>query len=172
MFICGIYRLQIPSFLFELVVDCRVEGFSQFLRKQMLQSLKQLRENIVSWTKMTTKRWITLPTTNIALKDRPPKRKLVFQLLIFRGYVSFLEGTVCYCMSFLWTLPMSLRNIPNEKICSHLPVTPLSFHALEAPQCHGQGPPETNSSPLEGFLKRERFVFQTSIFRWDFLVSW
>ena len=35
-----------------------------------------------------------LPKTNVAPENRPgPKRKLVFQLSIFRGYVSFRGGT-------------------------------------------------------------------------------
>ena len=42
-------------------------------------------------------RAFTLPKTNIAPENRPgPKRKLVFQASIFRCYVSFKEGMICF----------------------------------------------------------------------------
>ena len=37
---------------------------------------------------------VTLPETNITLKIGLPKRKLVLQPSIFRGYVSFREGSM------------------------------------------------------------------------------
>ncbi len=74
-------------------------------------------------------------------------------------------------MSFLWTMasPFSKKHLlkrsahPNKKsgyISSHLPATPLSFHRLEAPQCHGEKPLKRTARPQEGFLKRKANIFQ------------
>ena len=40
-----------------------------------------------------TNSWCTLPEPNIAPEDRPFQKEVVFQPSIFRGYVSFREGS-------------------------------------------------------------------------------
>ena len=120
----------------------------------------------------------TLPETNIAPANLT--RELIFQLLIFRGYVSLPEGKsqrgIITGMSFMQK-PPCFSNSEEEKIISNhrtlVLLGPLDLHNVAGTMKTYTRDPETNGSHLkiDGWNTYDGFLIGWPIFRGELLVS-